>query len=116
MKESRIRSFRERLLAMRRAKLVQHGSPDADEAPASLTGDAADAAAFNDDREQALNLRGEEKRSFEEIEAALARIAAGEFGICEECGLEILEKRLQAMPQARLCLPCQELREREQLR
>ncbi len=38
-----------------------------------------------------------------EVEAALARIEAGEFGKCETCGAEIEEDRLDANPAARTC-------------
>lgn len=114
MNDAKIRTFRDQLLALRRAKLMLQGpSPSSNGEPNAMTGDAADAASYNDDQEQSLTLRGEEKRSFEEIEAALARIDSGEYGICEECGAAIPEKRLQVMPQARLCVPCQERREGE---
>ncbi|MCE5309655.1 MAG: TraR/DksA family transcriptional regulator [Acidobacteriales bacterium] len=42
------------------------------------------------------------------INEALARMKAGEYGICEECGEEIPEKRLRAVPWARRCVACQE--------
>ncbi len=47
----------------------------------------------------------------EEIEAALERIKEGSYGVCERCGKPIPERRLEALPWARLCLPCSELRE-----
>jgi RNA polymerase-binding protein DksA len=43
---------------------------------------------------------------------ALRRVYRGEYGVCEECGKKISRKRLAAMPQARLCLPCQTQEER----
>ena len=42
------------------------------------------------------------------IQAALERLARGEFGICQECEEEIPLKRLQAIPWASYCVPCQE--------
>jgi DnaK suppressor protein len=41
-----------------------------------------------------------------EIDDALARIHAGTFGRCESCGHAIPAARLEAIPYARLCLPC----------
>lgn len=42
------------------------------------------------------------------IEAALARIQQGVFGVCAACGDEITPRRLDALPWAEYCLRCQE--------
>ena len=47
------------------------------------------------------------------IQAALARIEAGTYGICDSCGETISAARLRAMPMARRCLACQERREHQ---
>ena len=41
-----------------------------------------------------------------EVEAALARVEAGSYGVCEECGSPIGDARLEALPVARLCIAC----------
>ncbi len=41
-----------------------------------------------------------------EIDAAEARIEAGTYGVCERCGAEIGEGRLEARPVARTCIRC----------
>ncbi len=41
-----------------------------------------------------------------QINMALQRIEAGTFGLCLECGEEIAEARLQAMPGTTLCIEC----------
>jgi len=41
-----------------------------------------------------------------ETEAALARIAQGSFGRCDDCGGAIGRQRLLALPAARLCVHC----------
>jgi len=41
-----------------------------------------------------------------EIDEALERIRDGSFGLCEECDKTIAKGRLEAIPYARLCLPC----------
>ena len=40
------------------------------------------------------------------IQAALARIAAGTYGICAKCGAEIGDARLNAVPEGPLCRTC----------
>jgi DnaK suppressor protein len=45
-----------------------------------------------------------------EVEGALKRVAGGTYGACEGCGEEISPNRLKAIPWARYCLTCQELR------
>jgi RNA polymerase-binding transcription factor len=42
------------------------------------------------------------------ITAALARLDEGDYGRCQECGEEISEKRLRALPFATCCRDCQE--------
>lgn len=44
-----------------------------------------------------------------DVDAALDRIDAGEYGRCEDCGTAIPEARLTARPEARRCVPCQTL-------
>jgi DnaK suppressor protein len=46
------------------------------------------------------------------VEAALRRIAQDEYGDCVRCGEPIDPRRLDAHPEAPLCVACQELRER----
>ncbi len=48
------------------------------------------------------------------VEQAKQKILAGEYGLCEDCGSDISQKRLLARPTACLCIGCQEEKEREQ--
>ena len=41
-----------------------------------------------------------------EIDAALERVGAGTYGVCERCGAAIGEARLDALPAARTCITC----------
>jgi len=50
------------------------------------------------------------------IEEALARLESGLFGDCFECGDEIAERRLRALPFAVRCKDCEEVREVAQRR
>jgi DnaK suppressor protein len=50
------------------------------------------------------------------IDEALARLEEGTFGYCFECGEEISERRLRALPFAVRCKDCEEARETAQQR
>ncbi|HEV7282146.1 MAG TPA: TraR/DksA C4-type zinc finger protein [Pirellulaceae bacterium] len=47
-----------------------------------------------------------EAKLLQDALAALQRIDAGTFGICESCGQEIARARLDAIPSVRLCIDC----------
>ena len=53
-------------------------------------------------------LEEHERQEMAEIRAALARIDAGRYGICDACGAAISAARLEALPMARRCVRCQE--------
>ena len=61
-----------------------------------------------------FRLRGREKTFLNKIQKALTKLDAGTFGECEECGEEISLKRLEARPEAPLCIKCKEEQEREE--
>lgn len=46
-----------------------------------------------------------------EIDAALGRIEKGTYGECATCGDPISARRLKALPWARFCMRCAELRQ-----
>ncbi len=48
-------------------------------------------------------LGSRERGEIEAIELALRKMDGGKYGFCEECGQAIVQKRLQAIPWARLC-------------
>ena len=56
------------------------------------------------DRELEEGLEDGAKGALVEIDAALQRIEAGTYGICEGCGKSIAAERLSALPWARLCI------------
>ena len=47
----------------------------------------------------------------EDLEFALVRLEQGSYGNCFDCGEEIAEKRLRALPFAVRCKDCEEMRE-----
>ena len=56
----------------------------------------------------AISTTSRNQRKLASIQAALDRLTRGEFGVCEECEQEIPLKRLQAVPWAAYCVPCQQ--------
>ena len=75
--------------------------------------DAYDLASEERDREINFILSDRERAKIKEIDDALARLAEHSYGICEDCGLEIGEERLEALPFTRVCRDCRQDRERE---
>jgi RNA polymerase-binding protein DksA len=58
------------------------------------------------ERQQVAALLEQARRRVEEIDAALARREAGDYGVCESCGRPIGAERLAARPAARTCIDC----------
>ena len=56
------------------------------------------------------SLRWKEREA--RLKAALEAIDAGTYGICVDCGEEISEGRLRALPDAVRCVPCQRVASR----
>src|SRR5580704_12305854 len=75
--------------------------------------DTYDLASEERDREISFILSDRERVKIGAIDDALQRIGDGSYGICESCGLEIGEERLEALPFTRLCRDCQQDQERE---
>jgi RNA polymerase-binding protein DksA len=58
------------------------------------------------ERQQVVALLDQARRRLADVEAALARRAAGDYGICENCGRPIAPERLAVRPAARTCIDC----------
>lgn len=74
--------------------------------------DQADAGAKTFEREHELAMTQNARDLLAQNEAALARIDAGTYGVCESCGQAIGKARLQAFPRATLCVSCKQREER----
>lgn len=72
----------------------------------------ADVATDTYDREFSLGLASNERQLLYELDDALKKIEDGSFGFCEECKGSIAKNRLKAVPYARLCVKCQEKKEK----
>ena len=58
------------------------------------------------EREINMALRRRTTRKVRSLQDALKRFDEGTYGVCERCGREISAQRLEALPQARLCIEC----------
>lgn len=58
------------------------------------------------DIEQQMALKKLQQHEIDEIERAKEKIKSGTFGTCESCGKTIDPKRLEVLPQAKLCIDC----------
>ncbi len=83
---------------------------------AELGGDAGAGLTFDEnfaDSGQVAAEQGETKvlinqlqDSLNDVQRALAKLDAGTYGVCERCGSEIGDARLEAMPGTRWCITC----------
>ena len=71
-------------------------------------GDDGDRSMAANDDEIVIQLQQNDAKLLRAIEKALARIEAGEFGICSDCEEEIPHARLVAVPWTRVCVNCKE--------
>jgi RNA polymerase-binding protein DksA len=72
----------------------------------------ADTATETVEREIGNTLEEHDERLLQAIDAALLRIENGTYGKCVNCGAQIPEERLEAMPWATLCIECKRKEER----
>ncbi len=76
--------------------------------------DIADRASEETDRALELRTRDRQRKLVAKIDSALRRIDEGEYGYCEDTGVPISLKRLDARPIATLSLEAQERHERRE--
>lgn len=109
-------------LAARRAQIEaqQHshlaGQSRVEHARELLLQDGDDAPQRDADREVDLAIADREVVELAAIDAALARLASGQYGLCTDCDAEIPLARLKLEPQALRCVACETRRERLQPR
>ncbi|MEE8414344.1 MAG: TraR/DksA C4-type zinc finger protein [Dehalococcoidales bacterium] len=58
--------------------------------------------------EKRLALEKQVMEHLAEVEHALKKFEEGTYGFCDSCGQPIAPERLEALPQAGLCVPCKE--------
>ena len=66
----------------------------------------ADSSQVTAERAEFEAVSGSLQASLDEVNAALAKMDTGAYGLCEGCGQPIAFARLEAKPAARLCIDC----------
>ena len=78
---------------------------------ATIFADPNDRATQESDMGLELRNRDRERKLIKKINEMLAKIDAGDYGYCDNCGVEIGLNRLEARPTATLCIDCKTLDE-----
>jgi len=100
------------LLQEVRAELENSGDQQRIELLNREPGDSGDESLATSLADFNLTMMDRQLTELRDIEAAFARVKAGEYGVCVDCGQDIEFPRLRAYPTAKRCLQCQEKRER----
>jgi len=78
---------------------------------ATVFADPNDRATQESDMSLELRNRDRERKLINRINKMLTMIDDGEYGFCDNCGIEIGLSRLEARPTATLCIDCKTLDE-----
>lgn len=89
------------------------GQPSAEGKEGSPFGKREEGADEASELEKRLVLEQRLRESLNDVEHALEKYEAGTYGLCDSCGKPIEPARLEAMPQASLCLNCKASRAKE---
>ncbi|WP_097461956.1 RNA polymerase-binding protein DksA [Mangrovitalea sediminis] len=73
--------------------------------------DPSDRATQEEEFSLELRTRDRERKLIKKIDQTLDRIDKGDYGFCDQCGVEIGIRRLEARPTATLCIDCKTLAE-----
>jgi len=82
------------------------GQPSAERKEGSPFGKREEGADEASELEKRLALGKRMEESLAEVEHALQKYEAGTYGLCDSCGQAIEQARLEAIPQASLCMKC----------
>ena len=117
MDQKKAKAYRDRLQLKKQQILEAYNKNKSygKEADGEATQDIADKAANSYTKEFLFSLSNTERNLLQQVDAALVRIDGRRFGVCAACQNDMNIKRLEAVPWARLCLPCQEKQESGQL-
>lgn len=109
MDDRQLTEVRERLLRLRKEVLQEVSDSLAASlqvAQESGAPDIGDVSASTYNRDVLLNLNEAQRRKIRDIDAALERLARGEYGICQRCEEPIAPRRLEVRPFSRYCVDC----------
>ncbi len=114
LREQVLDRMRQVLLVKRKELVsgVRESSLESMQASAEVIQDIADQASTAYTKEFLLSVGDTERRLLQQVDDALDKIRRKNYGLCEKCGELIGEKRLEALPFAKLCIRCQEEEER----
>ena len=114
MDKRRVRVFRDKLVDRRESLVgqVQEAERYSRERDSEATQDPADMAANAYTKELMVSMSDNDRQLLKMIDEAVERMEAGTYGKCIRCENVLPEKRLEAVPWARFCLPCQDLQEK----
>ncbi|MEA3442521.1 MAG: TraR/DksA C4-type zinc finger protein [Chloroflexota bacterium] len=87
-------------------ELTARSQPMAERREGSPFGKREEEADGASELEKRMALEQRLRTSLAEIEHALQKYEAGTYGLCDSCGQPIERARLEALPQASLCLKC----------
>lgn len=76
--------------------------------------DFTDKSSLEWERNFLLHMKERERKLLIKIECTMKKINDGSFGICEECGCDIGDKRLEARPVVTLCIDCKTEQEKKE--
>lgn len=113
MDKKKMKTYRDRLLERRETLVSQVAEAEMSSRERDLeaTQDPADMAANAYTKELLISMSDNDRMLLGLIDEALGRVESGDYGECVNCGEPIQEKRLNAVPWARYCLRCQDMKE-----
>lgn len=113
MDKKKVKQYEAKLVEQRNALLgmVERTEDYGREADRDVSQDPADKASNSYTKELLFSQSTNERNTLKLIEEALDRIGEGSYGECINCGEEISQKRLDAIPWTPHCIRCQELLE-----
>lgn len=109
---SRLESERKRL-AEELEQLKTTVRPADERREGSPFGKREEEAAESFELERRLTLEKRTKEQLAEVERALQKFEDGSYGLCDNCGGPINPARLEALPQASLCVKCKALQTKD---
>jgi DnaK suppressor protein len=113
MKPEKLELFRV-MLTQKIAELLEDAGKTVSEMTVSKENfpDPNDRASLEADRNFELRIRDRERKLIAKMQEAIRRIDDGAFGICDDCGGPISEKRLMARPVTTQCIDCKTKQEK----
>ncbi|MCX8517242.1 MAG: RNA polymerase-binding protein DksA [Rhodoferax sp.] len=115
MNDVQLTAFRLKLMQLKKDILSSAGETTEHlREETSVVPDPADRATIEEEHALELRTRDRERKLLKKIDQSIARMDAGEYGLCEETGEPIGVGRLLARPTANLTLEAQQRRELKQ--